>query len=476
MQSSSKKSSTQSPFPADSPPPDASENAEQPEQALTRAKEKALKLPVGPGLTLMLEDRFLRAALLALFIYGAAAVVSNEWLYLLASGFVTILFLGFWIPLIEVLDLQADASMPEGLMVEQDAQLQIRLRKRFILRFLSWLIPLRCLRIQLDMVRRRLPGQPEETVINPEPMLVDSITDEVWLGIPLPKLRRGIYQLKGIELMSCYPFGLAWWKRTITPKEDIHEGPLTIAVHPKSLEVKGDFLNRLRGTSSSLGFSTSDSISVIQSTSVRGVREFRMGDSIRHIHWPSTARLGKLLVREFDSESLPVYDLLLDLRADWKSRDQFELAVTIYYSLVNHSYQQGRMPDILLNPPLESPLMQKALMFDLPKLPPGMQRVAEILARVEPMNMIDVNTEKLKEEDWQSVPSGVERDVVAPIPMPEVVPNNWQPGQTSNYPIELIVVPDSWHSTDDPKTRILRTGTGAKVLGVMNREGDLAKL
>src|SRR5580658_1331727 len=127
MQSSSKKSSTQSPFPADSLPPDASENAGQPEQALTRAKEKALKLPVCPGLAVMLEDRFLRAALLALFIYGAAAVVSNEWLYLLASGFVTILFLGFWIPLIEVLDLQADASMPEGLMVDQDAQLQIRL-------------------------------------------------------------------------------------------------------------------------------------------------------------------------------------------------------------------------------------------------------------------------------------------------------------------------------------------------------------
>lgn len=33
----------------------------------------------------------------------------------------------------------------------------------------------------------------------------------------------------------------------------------------------------------------------------RGIREYRPGDSIRHVHWRSTARRGQLLVKEFES-------------------------------------------------------------------------------------------------------------------------------------------------------------------------------
>jgi uncharacterized protein (DUF58 family) len=32
------------------------------------------------------------------------------------------------------------------------------------------------------------------------------------------------------------------------------------------------------------------------------VREYRQGDSLRHVHWPSTARYGSLVVREFEQE------------------------------------------------------------------------------------------------------------------------------------------------------------------------------
>jgi hypothetical protein len=444
---------------------------------LTRAavEENALRLPVWPGLAVLLEARFMRAACMAFLIYIASAMVANEWLYLLASGFITILVIAICIPLVEVLDPEVEVSMPEGLMVEQNAQVQLRLRRKFIFRFLSWLIPLRFLRIRLDMVRRPLPGQMEETAIDPEPMLIDSIIDEVWLGIPLPKLRRGIYQLRRIEIMSCYPFGLAWCKRTVVPKADIHGQPLTIAVHPKSLAVEGNFLQNLRGTSSSLGFSTSDSISVIQSTSVRGVREFRVGDSIRHIHWPSTARLGKLLVREFDSESLPVYDLLLDLHADWQGREQFELAVSVFYSLVHHSYKQGRLPEIYFNPPLESELIQQVLMYDLPKLPPGMQGVAEILARVEPLNMLDVQ-DRLLHTASDRERLGLERDVVAPIPSSKPNLDNLNEHDVSLYPIEVVVMPHYWQETDEIIQEALKTSSPVKVLASVDRESDLATL
>jgi hypothetical protein len=461
-------------------------------------KETAMRMSVMPGYSVLLEPRFFKSFGLALGIYAVAAIMTNEWMYLLSASFITIIILGFFIPFIEVFDIDAEASMPEGLLASQTAELKIRLRKKFIFGPLSALIPLRCLRIRINVVRRSVPGQPEEYVFPPEPLLVDGITDEVWLSFPSPNLRRGVYRLDSIELMSCYPFGLAWWKRTIESKQDIHGRPLTITIRPKGVEVKGDFLNALEGTSSNMGFSSSESTSVVQSTSVRGVREFRMGDSIRHIHWPSTARLGKLLVREFDSESLPVYDLLLDLRANWKNREQFELAVCTFFSLVHHGYTQGHVPEIFFNPPLDSKVIQKNLMFDLPQLPPGMELVTEILARVEPMNMVDLvrdMDEKSPDDEGRVLHS--RKEVLAPIPAQDSI-MKFLPGKGDSvlYPVELIIVPEGWDEdfgsdneayqkdqaqmkTSRPKSarvKVVQKSEYTKVVGTIDSEADLALL
>ncbi len=47
---------------------------------------------------------------------------------------------------------------------------------------------------------------------------------------------------------------------------------------------------------------------------VAGVREFRDGDSLRHVHWRSTARRGALVVREFERDVQQPVGLLLDTR------------------------------------------------------------------------------------------------------------------------------------------------------------------
>jgi uncharacterized protein (DUF58 family) len=46
-----------------------------------------------------------------------------------------------------------------------------------------------------------------------------------------------------------------------------------------------------------------------------GTREYRPGDSPRHVHWRSTARSGQLIVKEFAEETQPGLTLALDLRA-----------------------------------------------------------------------------------------------------------------------------------------------------------------
>jgi uncharacterized protein (DUF58 family) len=47
-------------------------------------------------------------------------------------------------------------------------------------------------------------------------------------------------------------------------------------------------------------------------TDLYGVREYRSGDSLRRIHWKTSARRGALVVREFEPPGLKVLALLLD--------------------------------------------------------------------------------------------------------------------------------------------------------------------
>jgi uncharacterized protein (DUF58 family) len=58
-------------------------------------------------------------------------------------------------------------------------------------------------------------------------------------------------------------------------------------------------------------------------TDLYGVREYRSGDSLRRIHWKTSARRGELVVREFEPPGLKVLALLLDpLPANPAAADQ----------------------------------------------------------------------------------------------------------------------------------------------------------
>jgi uncharacterized protein (DUF58 family) len=49
-----------------------------------------------------------------------------------------------------------------------------------------------------------------------------------------------------------------------------------------------------------------------------GIREYRPGDSMRHVHWPSTARTGTVMVREFEEEQTRRLAIVVD--ASWDAR------------------------------------------------------------------------------------------------------------------------------------------------------------
>jgi uncharacterized protein (DUF58 family) len=76
-----------------------------------------------------------------------------------------------------------------------------------------------------------------------------------------------------------------------------------------------------------------------------GTREYRQGDSLRYIHWPSTARHSQMIVKEFEIRAATEVTLLLDLHKDSDigagKETTLEYAVKIAASIAQYALQRG---------------------------------------------------------------------------------------------------------------------------------------
>lgn len=148
-------------------------------------------------------------------------------------------------------------------------------------------------------------------------------------------VRRGLYQLGPARLSGSDPFGMFQFSRRVG-------GSTPVLVYPQTVDLTGFVLpggNLAGGTRQRRGWQ--------QTTShVASVREYRPGDPVRHVHWPSTARSGRLMVKEFDAEPSADLWIVLDLHAAVQrgSGDESteEYGVKVAASLGRHFLAQGR--------------------------------------------------------------------------------------------------------------------------------------
>ena len=81
--------------------------------------------------------------------------------------------------------------------------------------------------------------------------------------------------------------------------------------------------------------------------SFHAVRDYVRGDSQRHVHWKSTARTGKLMVRQYEESRHARIAVLLDLDLEgYTNDDEFEVAVSAAASLGVKGVTEGR--DVLV--------------------------------------------------------------------------------------------------------------------------------
>src|SRR5690606_23017649 len=77
--------------------------------------------------------------------------------------------------------------------------------------------------------------------------------------------------------------------------------------------------------------------------SFHAVREYVVGDSQRHVHWKSTAKTGRLMVRQYEESRHARIAIILDLAADsYETDDEFETTVSAAASLALQGIRDGR--------------------------------------------------------------------------------------------------------------------------------------
>ncbi|MCZ4368873.1 hypothetical protein, partial [Sulfitobacter dubius] len=83
--------------------------------------------------------------------------------------------LGFLIPLFQVLEVKAECSMPEQLIVSERDDMRIKISRRWWLGPLGFLLPIRYLRVIANLSRRIAGAKGSELILDPEPLLIPSL-------------------------------------------------------------------------------------------------------------------------------------------------------------------------------------------------------------------------------------------------------------------------------------------------------------
>lgn len=148
--------------------------------------------------------------------------------------------------------------------------------------------------------------------------------------------KRGLYHLGPLVLASSFPLGL------MQARQGRNEGVRTLTVYPQIFPIVD---LPLYGAPSQIHRGSYMLPQGAGSAEFSGLREYARGDNPRHIHWPSTARLNELMVKDFEPVASACLCFALDLASDANAgkgkHATLEYAIRIAASMANFSCAKG---------------------------------------------------------------------------------------------------------------------------------------
>ncbi|MCI0662018.1 MAG: DUF58 domain-containing protein, partial [Acidobacteria bacterium] len=146
--------------------------------------------------------------------------------------------------------------------------------------------------------------------------------------------KRGLYPVRGFEIITKFPFGFIKQRRFL-------EAPTEIAVYPQpqSLDdfyhlmpkTEGQMESRMKGSGSDL----------------HAIRQYLSSDHHHHIDWKATAKTTQLMVREFSRDDDWRVTIAFDAQVEKELIDRpefvdkFERAITLTATLLNYFITEG---------------------------------------------------------------------------------------------------------------------------------------
>ena len=186
-------------------------------------------------------------------------------------------------------------------------------------------------RVDVDAARAHRRGL---RLVAPGALAHPVVWDETGIhaDVPIPTQRRGPVSLGPWSLERVDPWGLL--RRRVGEVDGVavlvipRVRPVSLATLPSAL---ADF-----GGSAEMG-----------TTTFATLREYVIGDELRHVHWRSSAKTGKLMMRQYVDVTRPRITLVLvvEERA-YTSDDEFEGAVDFLASLAAVASSSGLDVDV----------------------------------------------------------------------------------------------------------------------------------
>lgn len=147
----------------------------------------------------------------------------------------------------------------------------------------------------------------------------------------VPTRRRSVLTVGPVRSVRDDPLSLMRRQVTWAKAQELYVHPRTVRLD----EAASGFLRDLEGTPSS-DLSSSD-------IAFHALRDYTPGDDRRHVHWRTTARTGKLMVRQFEETRRSHVVVALDNLAEhYASEDEFELAVSAAASLSAQTFREEK--------------------------------------------------------------------------------------------------------------------------------------
>ena len=183
----------------------------------------------------------------------------------------------------------------------------------------------------------------------------------------LEKLPRGRYPFDASRLELTDPFGLHRLQVPLAP-------PGALLVYPRVVHVE-----RLFSESGAHAFD-GRRLLLRRPTGfdLHSVRDYEAGESLRKVHWRSTARRGKLMVKELEDAPRDEVAVLLDADAASVAGESFDVQVRAAASILDAHVRRGRRAVLVINAPR---VVAQQVHTDVT----DRQRALELLAAAEPV-------------------------------------------------------------------------------------------